>query len=87
VAFGSGSQYEFVVTEAEVVALGRVAAVVWFDDEWLVLDCTPTNPVGKILMLDKVLGVAKYGGEKRFAERGECHGSTVVPSPRCSTAR
>ena len=30
----------------------------------------PSNPVGKVLIIDKILSVARYGGEARFADGG-----------------
>lgn len=35
------------------------------------MECVPTNPVGKILLVDMILNVAKYGGEERFKAQGE----------------
>lgn len=43
----------------------------WLDSQWEALECEPSNPMGKVLVLDKVLCIAKYAGEKRFAEPGE----------------
>lgn len=49
----------------------REEAVAWLDDQWEAFECESTNPTGKVLMFDKILTVAKYAGEKRFAEPGE----------------
>ena len=43
----------------------------WFDNEFSVLECEPSNPMGKVLILDKILNVAKYGGEQRFFDGKE----------------
>lgn len=43
----------------------------WLNEQWETLECEPANPMGKVLLLDKILCVAKHGGEKRFAEPGE----------------
>ncbi len=43
----------------------------WLDAEWEALECEPTNPMGKVLVLDRILGIALYAGEKRFANPGE----------------
>lgn len=43
----------------------------WLDDQWEDLECEPTNPMGKVLILDKILGVALFGGEQRFAQPGD----------------
>lgn len=43
----------------------------WLDDQWEELECEPSNPMGKVLVLDKILCVARHGGEQRFAQPGE----------------
>jgi len=67
VVFDHHRDYEFIVHET----VSREEANRWMDAQWEALDCEPTNPMGKVLVLDKILGVAKYAGEKRFAEPGE----------------
>ena len=71
VAFGDNREYEFVVPAAEAADVGRDVARSWLSGEFEELECTPTNPMGKVLVLDMVLNVAKYGGEPRFQEGGE----------------
>lgn len=68
VAFGQNKEYEINVLDSDLIGLTRDRAELWLDDEWVDLDCQPMNPVGKLLLLDRILGVAKYGGEKRFAQ-------------------
>ena len=48
-------------------ACGEMVFAKEFED----LECTPSNPMGKVLVLDMVLNVAKYGGEGRFEQGGE----------------
>lgn len=60
--------------EFEIIAnpLGsRDEATHWLDAQWDELGCEPANPMGKVLIYDKVLGVALNGGSKRFAESSE----------------
>lgn len=60
--------------EYELIAhgpLSREEANRWLDAQWQALECEPANPMGKVLVLDKILGVAQYAGEQRFAEAGE----------------
>jgi hypothetical protein len=71
VAFARTSEYVFSVSEQELVGLDRDTARRWLDTQLTDLECEPSNPVGKTLLLDKVLNVAKYGGEKRFAAGGD----------------
>ena len=71
VAFRADREYEFHVHGDEVAGLTAEAARDWLQQEFDTLECTPSNPVGKILVLDVILNVAKYGGEPRFAQAGE----------------
>ncbi|NMG14070.1 hypothetical protein [Aromatoleum bremense] len=71
VSFGAGREYEFTVHEADTVGLAKDQARAWLSQEFETLECTPSNPMGKILALDMILNVAKYGGEERFRQAGE----------------
>lgn len=71
VAFGQDRDYEIVLHDADVANLGKDQARAWFSKEFEDLECTPSNPMGKILVLDMVLNVAKYGGEDRFKANGD----------------
>lgn len=66
VSLGGGREFEFNIVLTDLAGLSRDAAHLWLDKEWLDLECEPLNPVGKILMLDKILSVAKCGGARRF---------------------
>lgn len=71
VSFSRDRQYEFKFLDNDQDLLTSAQAQDWLDREWEDLDCVPTNPVGKVLRLDKVLLVAQYAGERRFAEAGD----------------
>ena len=71
VVFGGEREYEFSLHDAEVVSTTKDQARSWFAKEFEDLECTPSNPMGKVLVLDMVLNVAKYGGEGRFEQGGE----------------
>ena len=71
VAFARASEYDFNVSDRGLAQLDRESAHRWLDQQMLALDCQPDSPVGKTLLLDKVLNVAKHGGEKRFGLRGD----------------
>jgi hypothetical protein len=43
----------------------------WLDGQWDELGCETSNPMGKVLLLDKIIRVARDAGERRFAEAGE----------------
>ncbi len=71
VSFGDGRDYEFAVNDDTLDALDNRAPRQWFDREFVELECTPSNPMGKLLIVDQILNVAKYGGETRFAQSNE----------------
>lgn len=71
VSFGPNSEYEFKFLDDDVQPLPREEASRWLHQEFEALECAPRNPVGKILLLDMMLDVAKYGGETRFAAGGD----------------
>ena len=71
VVFSGNREYDFAVSEAEVAEVGKDRARGWLATEFEELECTPSNPMGKGLVLDMVLNVAKYGGETRFEQGGE----------------
>lgn len=71
VSFGAEKEYEFNVLAADTVGMDKSTARGWLAQEFADLECSPTNPMGKVLVLDMILNVAKYGGETRFAEAGD----------------
>jgi len=71
VSFGASREYELAVHDADVAALGKDQARTWLAREFEALECTPSNPMGKVLVLDMILNVAKYGGEARFQQAGD----------------
>jgi hypothetical protein len=71
VVFGAEREYEFALHDADVAATSKDQARGWLAKEFEELECTPSNPMGKVLVLDMILNVAKYGGEQRFEDRTE----------------
>jgi hypothetical protein len=67
VVFDRSRDYELIAHGT----LSREEANRWLDAQWEALECEPTNPMGKVLVLDRILGIALYGGEKRFAAGGD----------------
>lgn len=67
VVFGKDKEYEFKMSDADLAGRSPEEARRWFDKEFTDLECEPSNPVGKVLIIDKILGVARGGGESRFA--------------------
>lgn len=74
VMFGKDNQYEFKLADTELAGRSAEDARRWFDKEFTDLECEPSNPVGKVLIIDKILSVARYAGEARFQEgKGWAH--------------
>ncbi len=38
----------------------------WLDEEFVKLECDVATPTGKILIIDKILAVARYAGTERL---------------------
>jgi hypothetical protein len=70
VAFGGAKQYRFHVLDSELSEATETQANFWLDQQWDALGCEPVRPSGKVLLLDKILGVARAAGDKRFADNG-----------------
>lgn len=68
VTFGKDREYEFKFAETELAKGSPEEARRWFDKEFADLDCEPSNPMGKVLIIDKILNVGRYGGEQRFID-------------------
>lgn len=67
VSFGKDSVYEYRLSDSELAGRSVEEARRWFDKEFADLDCEPSNPVGKVLIIDKILSVARSAGEARFS--------------------
>jgi hypothetical protein len=70
VVFEGGSTYHFRVPTKDLGSMAEDEAHRWLDEQWLALECAPVRPTGKVLALDKILGIARQGGGARFAENG-----------------
>ena len=67
VKFGEGKDYEFTLKERDVAGSTPESARRWLSQQFQDMGCTPGNPTGKVLLVDKILGVARAMGEKPFA--------------------
>lgn len=65
VSFGKETEYEFKFPGGQPAEDARK----WFDHEFTVLECDVATPTGKILAVDRILSVAKYAGQNRFASQ------------------
>lgn len=57
VIFDARRSLDFTV-EVEPSSAASLAARDWFDSAWELLGCEPLRPSGKVLLLDKIMGVA-----------------------------
>ena len=69
VSFGPDTEFEYKIHADELAASSAEAARQWFDREFIALECDVPSPIGKVLMADRVLSVAKYAGAQRFRDR------------------
>ncbi|MBP7524509.1 MAG: hypothetical protein KA779_07100 [Propionivibrio sp.] len=68
VVFGKDREYQYKLSPEELEESSPEEARRWFDREFSELKTDPVNPVGKVLIIDKILDVARGGGEQRFAD-------------------
>ena len=71
VSFDHDREYEIMLHDGDTRGMDKEQARTWLGREFEELECVPSNPVGKILLLDMILNVAKYAGEECFENGGE----------------
>lgn len=69
VKLGAGKDYELRLQDRDLGGATTQSARRWFEQQFADMGCTPTNPTGKTLLVDLILGVARAMGEKPFANR------------------
>lgn len=70
VSFGEGREYVLTVAEPEFAASSAGEARAWLGKQFEEAGCEPSNPMGKLLPADLLLGVAGAAGEAAFAQAG-----------------
>jgi hypothetical protein len=68
VSFGKDGEFDFKVPASETGGKAADAARQWFDREFVALEADVATPVGKVLLADRILSVAKYSGARRFRD-------------------
>lgn len=66
VVIDSQQDFRFELSHEQTVA--NDVARAWLDEQFLALDCEPLRASGKLLMVDKVMVVAREAGAKRLAD-------------------
>lgn len=69
VAFGKDREYDFKFSSGDLAGRNVDEARQWFDHEFNALGCEVATPTGKILIIDRILSVARYAGEDRFRDQ------------------
>ncbi len=68
VSFGKDNDLEFRFGAQDLAGTTAEQARRWFDREFVDFECDVATPVGKILLADRILAVARYAGERHFRE-------------------
>ncbi|HVP08807.1 MAG TPA: hypothetical protein VMT02_04730 [Burkholderiales bacterium] len=68
VKFGSGRDYELRLHDGELAGTSPQTARRWLEQQFVEMGCVPSNPTGKTLVVDLILGVARAVGDKAFAQ-------------------
>lgn len=66
VIFADGERLEYEVPDAELAAFDAAAAHAWLDQEFEAAGCVPSNPVGKLLLADKIVTLAKSQSRRAY---------------------
>lgn len=68
VSFGGQREYALEVDQGDLDAISLEDARAWLAEGFDAAGCEPSNPMGKVLAVDLLLGVARAAGESRFAQ-------------------
>ena len=68
VSFGKDKEYRFEFSPGDLAEGSAEEARRWFDKEFSDLKCEPSSRMGKVLIIDKILNIARDGGEQRFID-------------------
>ncbi|MBK7542619.1 MAG: hypothetical protein IPN66_04680 [Candidatus Competibacteraceae bacterium] len=71
VSFNLGKEYEIMLHDSDIDGMDKEQARAWLLKEFQDMECVPSTPSGKILLLDMILNVALYAGEARFEDDGD----------------
>lgn len=71
VSFGKDKVFDYKLTPEDLAGFKGDEARKWFDREFQDLECEVPSPMGKVLVVDRILSVARYSGERRFREQPE----------------
>lgn len=81
VSFGRDGVFALPVSPAALDAMDADEARAWLAAAFEAFGCEPSNPMGKVLPVDLILGVARAAGAARFAQDAdwaECYACAVA---------
>ncbi|HZV53525.1 MAG TPA: hypothetical protein VFF82_01190 [Rhodocyclaceae bacterium] len=59
ILFSDGQELETLVADADIARFSHGSAHQWLGREFEEAGCVPSNPMGKLLVADKIVGLAK----------------------------
>ena len=68
ISFAKDREYRYEFSSVELAEHSPEEARRWFDKEFTDLKCEPSSRMGKVLIIDKILGIARKAGEQRFID-------------------
>ena len=71
IIFSPNQSLEFVLHDLDLSDSAVEAAQQWLYHKWEELECEPFRPSGKVLLLDRILGIAQEVGYHQLSELGE----------------
>ena len=68
ISFAKDREYRYEFSSVELAEHSPEEARRWFDKQFVELQCEILSPTGKVLIIDKILGIARKVGEQRFID-------------------
>lgn len=68
VSFGKDKEYLFKFSPSDLAEGSAEQARRWLDKEFAELKCEPSGLLGKVLIIDKILNIARCAGDQPFTD-------------------
>lgn len=68
VSFDPQTEFHFPLEANALASAASEGGRRWFEREYATLGIEPGSPLGKVLVIDKILDVARHGGVRRFTD-------------------
>jgi hypothetical protein len=86
IAFADGERLEYELSDADVARFTPEAAHAWLGEEFEAAGCVPSNPMGKLLVADRIVGLAKAQPRRMF-EPGNVWGQDFIRAAAAALRR